>query len=423
MTQDILDLSDEILDGKSNLPMTGLILNRPHELHEIGEGLAVVLAFGNVMPVRTGNTLTLVDTGNIFQAPANHDLVKNWSDAPLEVAVFTHGHVDHAMGMGPWDAEADAAGRPRARVVAHEAILARFERYALTAGWNGIINQRQFSIPGLTWPTEYRSPDETYRSDLVVEAGDSLMELHHARGETDDHTWVFLPEQKVLYPGDLFIWCVPNAGNPQKVQRYAKDWAVALRDMAAKDAELFVPSHGLPIRGADRIRTALVDTAALLESLHDQTVALMNQGCSLNDVIHMVEIPSGLLDKPYLTPIYDEPEFIVRNVWRFYGGWHDGNPAHLKPARDPDLAREIASLAGGPQALAERAAALLPAGDRRIAAHLAEFAFRAAPDDREVNRIRAEVFTACQEDATSLMAKGIYGAAVRESREAEVSGR
>src|SRR5256885_13213485 len=45
-------------------------------------------------------------------------------------------------------------------------------------------------------------------------------DLHHARGETDDHTWTWSPADKVLCCGDLFIWASPNAGNPQKVQRY-----------------------------------------------------------------------------------------------------------------------------------------------------------------------------------------------------------
>jgi alkyl sulfatase BDS1-like metallo-beta-lactamase superfamily hydrolase len=49
---------------------------------------------------------------------------------------------------------------------------------------------------------------------------------------------------------------------------------------------------------------------------------------------------------PYLQPSYDEPEFIVRNIWRLYGGWWDGNPAKLKPPKQSDLAKEIANLAG-----------------------------------------------------------------------------
>ena len=63
-------------------------------------------------------------------------------------------------------------------------------------------------------------------------------ELRHARGETDDATWTWIPELKALHPGDLFIWAVPNAGNPQKVQRYLSDWATALREMAALEPEL-----------------------------------------------------------------------------------------------------------------------------------------------------------------------------------------
>ena len=50
---------------------------------------------------------------------------------------------------------------------------------------------------------------------------------------------------KVLFAGDMFIWASPNCGNPQKVQRYAEEWAAALRTMAALDAELLLPGHGL----------------------------------------------------------------------------------------------------------------------------------------------------------------------------------
>ena len=58
-------------------------------------------------------------------------------------------------------------------------------------------------------------------------------ELTHGRGETDDATFVWLPEKGVLVSGDFVIWVFPNAGNPRKVQRFAPDWAVALRRMQA----------------------------------------------------------------------------------------------------------------------------------------------------------------------------------------------
>ena len=143
-------------------------------------------------------------------------------------------------------------------------------------------------------------------------------------------TW--LADRKVLCCGDLFIWASPNAGNPQKVQRYPLEWAQALRRMMALEPEFLLPGHGVPVIGADRVAQALSDTAELLESLVSQTLDVMNGGGRLDEAIHTVTVPASLADRPYLQPVYDEPEFIVRTVWRLYGGWWDGNPATLKPA-------------------------------------------------------------------------------------------
>ena len=225
------------------------------------------------------------------------------------------------------------------------------------------------------------------------------------------------PGRKVLCTGDLFIWASPNCGNPQKVQRYPREWAVGLRKMQALGAEVLLPGHGLPILGADRIDQALGETAELLESLVEQTLALMNEGARLDDIVHTVQAPAHLLDRPYLKPVYDEPEFVVRNLWRLYGGWYDGNPAHLKPAPDAVLAAEVAALAGGAGRLAERAQELAAQGDLRLAGHLAEMAALAAPDDAGVHTVRAEVFAARAAQERSTMSKGVFAWAERESRE------
>jgi len=52
---------------------------------------------------------------------------------------------------------------------------------------------------------------------------------------------VYAPQYNVICAGDLFIWASPNCGNPQKVQRYCKDWAEAFRKMDEKGAEVFLP--------------------------------------------------------------------------------------------------------------------------------------------------------------------------------------
>ena len=311
----------------------------------------------------------------------------------------------------------------------HINVARRFDRYNLTNGYNHIINERQFgqfrsagydiSSEKQFLPASSPKPDKTYTDTLTMNVGGLDIELHHARGETDDHTWAWIPKHRAICAGDFFIWNFPNAGNPQKVQRYPREWAAALREMAAKNAELFLPAHGLPIAGAARIKRVLTEVADALDLLVNETVALMNQGARLNDIIHTVKIDATTLQKPYLRPLYDEPEFVVRNIWRLYGGWHDGNPANLKPAKENALAAELATLAGGARKIAQRARELADT-DPRVACHLAEFAALAAPDDTQVHALRAEVFQRRRDSETSLMAKGIFGSAANEStRKAE----
>jgi alkyl sulfatase BDS1-like metallo-beta-lactamase superfamily hydrolase len=238
--------------------------------------------------------------------------------------------------------------------------------------------------------------------------------LRHARGETDDHLWAHVPELDMVLCGDLFIWNAPNCGNPQKAQRYPAEWAAALRAMAEFGAALLVPGHGPPVVGADRVREALTATAEYLESLLDQTLELMNRGARLDEIIHTVTVPPRLAEKPYLRPAYDEPEFIVRNIWRLYGGWWDGDPASLKPAPPDRLATVLAELCGGAHTLAERAARALTDGEPRVAARLAELAIQAAPTDETVHAMHRTVFAALADAATSTMARGIYRAATPE---------
>ncbi|MGH3877631.1 MAG: alkyl sulfatase dimerization domain-containing protein [Actinophytocola sp.] len=376
--------------------------------HELTDDVAVVAGFSNVIAFRTGAGLLLFDTGIELAAAATHQAVRRWCADPVRYAIYSHGHVDHVGGMAPFDAEPG----PKPVVIAHEAVPRRFDRYVRTSGYNELINRRQFGLPELRWPREYRYPDRTVRKVSTVELGGLTFTLRHARGETDDHLWAHVPELDMVLPGDLFIWNAPNCGNPQKAQRYPAEWAAALRAMAELDAKFLVPSHGPPVVGADRVREALTTTAEYLESLLDQTLALMNRGARLDEIIHTVAVPPHLAEKPYLRPAYDEPEFIVRNIWRLYGGWWDGAPASLKPPPASREATVLAELCGGPRALADRATRALAEDEPRIAARLAELAVLAAPSDEDIRATHRTVFAALAEAATSTMARGIYRDAI-----------
>ena len=423
MTKNVLELAEQLWRGEVSTADLHPVGNLGG-LAEVCEGVAFLPSFANVSAFSTDDGLVLADTGSSFVAETVHSELRRWSAQRLNTAIYSHGHIDHVFGTALFEAESAERGWPAPVVIAHEALPLRFDRYVRTAGYNGIINERQFGVTGLRWPVNYRYPDRTYRDESLVTVGGREFLLRHEKGETDDHTVTWLAEQRVLCCGDLFIWASPNAGNPQKVQRYPSEWAAALRRMVALEPEYLLPGHGVPIIGAARIEQALTEAAALLESLVEQTLAIMNAGGRLDDAIHGVVPPPELMERPYLRPVYDEPEFVVRNVWRLYGGWWDGNPAYLKPAPERSLAAELAELAGGAQALADRALALLgpdsgSGSDEslRLAAHLAELAWLAAPDDRAVGEVRHQVFTAREHAATSTMAKGIFRWAARESVE------
>jgi alkyl sulfatase BDS1-like metallo-beta-lactamase superfamily hydrolase len=414
---DVIELADRLWRGEASVEDHHPIIFGGN-LAEVTDGVAFVPTFGNCSAIKTDDGLFMVDTGSSFTAPLMFEELRRWSTDRVDTAVFSHGHIDHVFGVQLFDAEAQSNGWRAPHVVAHNQLPDRFDRYVMTAGYNQTVNRRQFGVKDLVWPTNYRYPDETYVETFQLDVGGVEIRLRHEKGETDDATVSWIPSKKVLCTGDLFVWSSPNAGNPQKVQRYPREWAQALRRMDELGAEYLLPGHGLPIIGAQRVHQALSETAEFLENIVEQTLALMNAGTRLSDILSSVVVPAHLSDRPFLQPVYDEPEFIVHNIWRLYGGWWDGNPATLKPANDRAVAQEIAALAGGAGRLAERAVALMhdhEPDDERLAGHLIEMAWLAAPSDPGIARIRQQIFTERAERATSTMAKGVFNWAARES--------
>jgi alkyl sulfatase BDS1-like metallo-beta-lactamase superfamily hydrolase len=387
-------------------------------LDEVVPGVAFIGSFANVVAMKTTDGLVLIDTASRVSAPMVKKQLRGWTKDPVHAIVYTHGHVDHVCGTELFDQEAMERKTARPIVYAHERVPDRFARYRLTRGYQGHINARQFGVPPSMFPAEFREPDELYREQVKLAVGGVRFELKHDRGETDDHTWVWVPDKRLLLTGDLFIWASPNCGNPQKVQRFPREWAQALEKMKTLDAEVLLPGHGPPIFGADRVRQALTETAALLTTLHDQTVELMNQGLPLDAILERVQAPKELLERPYLRPVYDEPGFVVRNLWRLYGGWYDGNPSHWKPAREKDLAAAVAALAGGTQKLLHRAKEYAQAGQLDLASHFIEWAHQCA-DARHQDAVlaaRAEIYEARAAQETGLMSRNLFRSVAKESK-------
>ena len=429
-----IELSTKVID-------TGIVdqpLNRvTNDITELADNLAIVESFSHSVVWDTGDGLMCFDASGAGSGEAVVNSIRTWRNDAITSLVYTHGHADHIGGSAAFALDAQTRGLPNPRVIGHENVSKRMDRYSTTNGLNVRINRRQFGgiksdmkpnsgnmrealalDEGAQYfiPPATLRPDQSFVDQLTITAGDTLVEFHHARGETDDHLWGWIPEKKWIFTGDFVIWNYPNAGNPQKVQRYALEWAQALRKMISQGPELLLPAHGLPIEGKARIAMVLDDIASSLESLVMQVIDMMNTGETLDTIIHSVKVPQSILDKPYMRPFYDEPEFVVRNIWRLYGGWWDGAASRLKPSPDAVVAQELAALAGGANVLMKRALEIAD-NDLRLACHLADLAGWAEPEDAGIHANRAAIYDKRRRSELSLMSKGIYKSASRESEE------
>ncbi|MEY3587666.1 MAG: hypothetical protein RJA47_262 [Actinomycetota bacterium] len=428
---DLLSLSAKVIDsGVADGPVN----RTTGELSEVADGLSMVESFSHTAAWDSGEGLVCFDASHYNTGTPIVAELQKWRPGRINSLVYTHGHIDHVGGSGAFVAHNAQNGHAPLRVIGHENVQRRFDRYRSTESWNILINARQFGGVrddlGMTNDLRpagggqrlpfFLPPDTADVSDVVGDfssytIGDEVIEFHHGKGETDDHLWSWFPNKKWVATGDFVIWNFPNAGNPQKVQRWPIEWAQTLRTIAAKEPELLLPAHGLPIAGKERIARVLNEIATALENLVREVVGMMNNGATLDEIIHTVRVPADTLALPYLRPLYDEPEFVVRGVWRQFGGWWDGAPSRLKPAQDAHVGAEIARLSGGADVVARRAKELAESGDLRLACHLADFAGWAEPNNPEVHAIRAAVYEIRRKHETSLMAKGIFKGAARES--------
>jgi alkyl sulfatase BDS1-like metallo-beta-lactamase superfamily hydrolase len=257
---------------------------------------------------------------------------------------------------------------------------------------------------------------------MMLTLGDLTLQLNHAMGETDDITWIHVPQRRAIFSGDLVIRSCPNIGNPLKPQRFEVEWAEALERMLALAPEVLGPGHGAVLRGeplADELRT----TARALRFLHDEVVRRLNAGQGEEQIVREVRLPEELARHPALAPVYGSPRFIVQATVRRYTGWYDGNPSHLAPAPPTQIAAEVVGLAGA-EALLARAEALAHEGQDQLALHLLDFALDANQDGgqdaalhRRALQLKSASLARLAEAETSFIARSILANAAERAAE------
>ncbi len=150
----------------------------------------------------------------------------------------------------------------------------------------------------------------------------------------------------------------------------------------------------------------------------------MNLGQWEEQIVDEVALPPDLAAHPALAPIYGSPTFIVHAIYRRYGGWYDGNPTHLRPARSADVAREVALIAGV-EPLLQRAEQLTQTGEHQLALHLLDFVIEGVEDADAKQRalhMKAAALEHLAAVETSFISRSILSNSAERIKEQSISG-
>lgn len=376
-------------------------------------GIWMIPSFGNTGVVETHNGLVLVDVPGIRWVGRMLEMLRDILDAPIDTIFLSHGHLDHALSLSPVFEEARKRGYPPPKVIAHRNLLSRFNRYRMLDGYHDHINRIQFAVPqGISaFPMPVINPDITFDQSISLSVGELDFHAYHAKGETDDALWVWVPEKKTVFSGDLVIFGIPNIGNPFKVQRYTLKWAQALEAIVSKEPEVLVPGHSNVIKGKETIRRYALTVSKALRFLHDEVVSRLNAGMWYEDILHEVDLPEEMKQLEELAPVYGHPKFIVHGILREYTGWYDGNPSNLFPPRRAAINREIVEIAGKDRIM-DRARQLKERGDIPMALQFVDMVLCLpdldAGEKRRMHGLKAELLGIMGDNETSYIARNIY---------------
>lgn len=401
------------------------VLTPTDSCREIAPGVHFLPGFGNTTIIVGDDAVAVVDPGLFINGPRVVDELRRITDLPVRYVVYTHGHYDHAFGTPALLDDAAARGHDAPDIVGHANVARRFERYAKTAGHLAGTFDLQFASwgPGggdVVRRARYFPPTIEYEDRLELDGlGSMPIECRHGLGETDDHTWVWIPNGRVIVGGDFIVSSIPNAGTPFRVQRYVLEWADALEAMAAVEPAAIVSGHGgvFTDDAAEMLRT----TVRALRHLDAEVVRRLNDGQWQEQILAEVELPPELAESEYLQPLYGCTAFAVRDLLRRYAGWYDGNPSMLFPSSRAAVAHEVITLAGGVGPVLDRVDALADSGstdDLQLALHLVDFViFDGGARTDDARRRKADLLQARSRRETSFVAHNILRSAAVLERE------
>jgi glyoxylase-like metal-dependent hydrolase (beta-lactamase superfamily II) len=210
-------------------------------------------------------------TATPVMARALVEQIRRVTDKPIKYVLLTHYHAVRVMGASGFGAQEIIASDATRDLIEErgqedfESEVNRFPR----------LFRAVETVPGLTWPTM------TFATSMTVWLGRRRVEISHpGRGHTKGDTIAWLPEERVLFSGDL----VEYSATPYTGDAYLTDWPATLERLRALGAARLVPGRGEALMSPLEVAAAIDGTRDFLSTMFDSVKLGVAEGKSLKEV-------------------------------------------------------------------------------------------------------------------------------------------
>lgn len=194
--------------------------------------------------------------------------VRSVTDKPIKYLFLTHYHAVRVLGASAYGAQEIITSQKTWEMI-HERGKqdwdSEFQRFPR-------LFRGHESIPGLTWPSL------TFDARMTVDLGNRKVELLHlGEGHTRGDAVAWLPDEQVLFAGDLVEYgATPYCGDAQ-----LKKWGPTLQRLSALKPKALVPGRGAALTTATTCQEAIFGTFNYIQMLYQQALLSVNKGASL----------------------------------------------------------------------------------------------------------------------------------------------
>jgi cyclase len=332
------------LQVDSRVSQTPLVDKGFASVRKIGNGLYATISDGSkgLQTICNGGFLIGKDSALLIEgfttptgASFQMDALRMVSQVPVKAALDTHYHFDHSMGNSFYGANgvqlwAHAAAAKRIvdnyvplQGADKEAVLGPVEKRVKDAksdterahaqsdlnALTGLFAIANASVLGLP-----NHPQDPAKLPLSVDLGGLTAVLEFYPGHSGTDMVVRVPEQNVLYTGDLlFSGWYPVCFDEKAT---ISGWRETLKKFAALDKDtLFVPGHG-QICGQEGIATL----REVFDDIVGQAEKMYKAGVPVEEAQHRYTVP----DKFKNFPIYAWGFTIGPAITKLYSEWKAG---------------------------------------------------------------------------------------------------